>query len=139
MQATSTDFEVPPTPEAVDARVAGLTILYHPSLTRVGERALLTGLASGRSFELSRGEPQFAAPGARDRRPLADHRISRAPVRLQGTDDRTVTLECGDSRTPVVANGHPIAGSARFSSADLEAWSCSWADASWSCCTSWIR
>jgi two-component system, NtrC family, nitrogen regulation response regulator GlnG len=120
IQATSTDIELPRTAEVVDTRVAGLTILYHPSLARVGDRALLTGLEAGRSFELSRGEPAFAAPGARDSRPLADHRISRAPVRLRGTADRAVTIECGDSRTPVVANGQPIAGSARFSPADLE-------------------
>src|SRR5512140_1186346 len=120
MQATSTDFEVPLTSEVVDARVAGLTILYHPRLARVGERALLTGLEAGRTFELSRQGPPFAAPGARDSQPLADHRISRVPVVLQGRSDRTVTIECRDSRTPVIANGHPITGSAQFSRADLE-------------------
>jgi len=127
MQAISTDIELPRTSEFVDARVAGLTILYHPSLSRVGERALLTGLESGRRFELSRLEPVFAAPGARDSRPLADHRISRVPVVMRGAGagagagDRAVTIECGDSRTAVIANGHPIAGSAQFSRADLEA------------------
>jgi two-component system, NtrC family, nitrogen regulation response regulator GlnG len=121
MQAISTDIELPRTSEVVDARVAGLTILYHPSLSRVGERALLTGLESGRSFELSRLEPVFAAPGARDSRPLADHRISRVPVVMRGAGAGAVTIECGDSRTAVIANGHPIAGSAQFSHADLEA------------------
>ena len=120
MQATSTDIELPPTSEGVDARVAGLTILYHPDLTRVGERALLTGLESGRTFELSRLEPAFAAPGARDSRPLADPKLSRAPVLMRGVRERAVTIECGDSRTPVIANGLPIAGSAQFSRADLE-------------------
>jgi two-component system nitrogen regulation response regulator GlnG len=120
MQATSTDLEPPRTSEIVDARVAGLTILYHSSLGRVGERALLTGLASGRTFELSRLEPPFAAPGARDSRPLADHRISRVPVVVRGTSDETVTIECGASRTAVIANGHPVASSMQFSRGDLE-------------------
>ena len=120
MQAASTDIELPPTSEVVDARVAGLTILYHPNLARVGERALLPGLESGRSYALSRLEPPFSAPGARDSRPLADHRISRVPVVMRGGTDQTVTLDCGGSRTPVSANGHPITGTTHFSRADVE-------------------
>jgi two-component system nitrogen regulation response regulator GlnG len=119
MQAMSTDIELPPTADVVDARVAGLTILYHPSLTRIGERALLTGLESGRSFELSRLEPPFAAPGARDSRPLADHKLSRVPLRIRGSD-RAVMIERGDSQLPAEANGQPIAATAHFSRADLE-------------------
>jgi two-component system nitrogen regulation response regulator GlnG len=127
-QAASTDLGPALTSEAVDTRVPGLTILYHPSLARVGERALLTGLSSGRRFELSRLAPAFAAPGARDSRPLADARISRAPLVIRSaagptgnpTGDRAVVIECGESRSPVEANGQPIAGSTRFARADLE-------------------
>ncbi|HWO26776.1 MAG TPA: sigma 54-interacting transcriptional regulator [Kofleriaceae bacterium] len=122
-QATSTDIGPALASAGVDTRVFGLTILYHPSLDRIGERALLTGLESGRTFELSRLDPLFVAPGGRDGRPLADHRISRAPLSIRGAGgagDRAVELVCGDSRTPVEADGHPIAGSARFSRAELE-------------------
>src|SRR5688500_18526375 len=119
-QAASTDLGPALTPEAVDTRVPGLTILYHPSLGRVGERAMLTGLPSGRRFELSRLAPSFAAPGARDSRPLDDSRISRAPLAIRSASDGTVVIEHGESRSPVEANGQPIAGSAHFSRADLE-------------------
>ena len=118
--AVSTDIGLAVTSEAVDTRVAGLTILYHPGLGRVGERSMLTGLESGRRFELSRLEPSFAAPGARDSRPLADHRLSRAPLLIRGAGGGAVAIECGESRSPVEANGRPIAGSVHFSRADLE-------------------
>ncbi len=127
-QAASTALGPALTPEAVDTRVPGLTILYHPSLGRIGERAMLTGLPAGRRFELSRLSPSFAAPGARDSRPLDDSRISRAPLVIRSAGDpagdpagdRAVVIEHGESRSPVEANGQPIAGSAHFSRADLE-------------------
>src|SRR5262245_49885168 len=39
-----------------------LTILYHPDPARIGERALLYGLAAGKRVEVSRNEPVFARP-----------------------------------------------------------------------------
>jgi hypothetical protein len=43
--------------------IPGLTILYHPDLRRIGERAPLASLASGREELLSRRDTDFAAPG----------------------------------------------------------------------------
>jgi DNA-binding NtrC family response regulator len=137
IHAASTDMELPPAAAAADARVVGLTILYHPSLGRIGERALLTGLEAGKSFELSRLAPAFAAPGARTSQPLADHRISRVPLRLRGAvsagDDAAsatgttaaaavtaVMIERGDSQLPVEVNGRPLADRAQLSAAELE-------------------
>lgn len=52
--------------------VPGLTILGHPQIQRVGERAALLDLSSGRESLLSRGEPGFAPPGESALRPLGD-------------------------------------------------------------------
>src|SRR3979411_3139529 len=41
---------------AAAALVPGLTVLWHPDPERVGERALLTALTSGREERLSRAE-----------------------------------------------------------------------------------
>jgi two-component system nitrogen regulation response regulator GlnG len=121
MQA-STDLELPERADAGDARVAGLTILYHPALSRVGERALLTGLERGARFELSRFAPEFAAPGSREeRRPLIDVRVSRTPAVLRG-ERGGVTLEYGEGgapRSPVVADGHAVEQRAHFDAAAL--------------------
>ena len=122
-QTTTTGADPTRSLEGIDTRVAGLTILYHPSLARIGERALLTGIESGQRFELSRMQPPFAAPGGRGSQPLADPRLSRSPVLLRGAriaGDWLVTLERGAGRISVEANGHPVADSAHFSRSDLE-------------------
>ena len=65
-----------------DLRVAALTILAHPDVSRVGERVLLPALGSGREVALSRREPIFAPPGGGAARPLGDVHVSRTPVVL---------------------------------------------------------
>ena len=119
MQA-STDLEPASAMEIGDARVPGLTVAYHADLTRVGERALLTGIDDGRAFELSRLAPSFAAPGGRDGRPLADARLSRAPIALRGTGDGGLTIDPGASRSPVVVDGQPISEPIALTRGDLE-------------------
>jgi two-component system nitrogen regulation response regulator GlnG len=64
-----------------------LTILHHPDLNRVGERAFLPDLASGREIGLSRLTPAFAAPGRPSERSLRDPYLSRTPVRLRADLD----------------------------------------------------
>ena len=64
------------------SRVPALTIVYHPEVRRVGERALLDGLMEGKPVQLSRLEPGFAPPGQADRRPLSDRHLSRSPLVL---------------------------------------------------------
>jgi len=101
--------------------VPGLTILYHPDLARIGERALLTGLAAGREELVSRREPDFAPPGQSLRRPLADVHLSRRPLRfLPGAEPGSVRLVRGDSGTSVAACGNPVAGEHTFSAAAVE-------------------
>ncbi|HWN67922.1 MAG TPA: sigma-54 dependent transcriptional regulator [Haliangium sp.] len=60
-----------------------LTILHHPDLNRVGERAFLPELAAGNEVCLSRLMPAFAAPGRTSGRSLRDPYLSRKPVRLR--------------------------------------------------------
>ena len=79
-------------------RVPGLTVLYHPDLSRIGERTVVAGLADGGRVSLSRHGPDFAAPGSELRRPLADVSLSRKPVRLRGRAGQVV-IDRGDSRT----------------------------------------
>jgi len=60
-----------------------LTILCHPQLGRVGERAQLKRLMVHSPALLSRNEPTFVHPGAREGRPLDDPFLSRAPITFE--------------------------------------------------------
>jgi two-component system nitrogen regulation response regulator GlnG len=101
--------------------VPGLTIVHHPDSGRVGERAALAGLASGREEGLSRTEPAFSALGASLLRPLADPYLSRRPLRLlPGAEPGGVVLRCGDSGTVTAADGATVAGELEIPAARLE-------------------
>ena len=63
--------------------VPGLTIQCHPQVERVGERAALLDLSSGRDTLLSRTEPEFSPPGEVAPRPLAVPYLSRRPWLLR--------------------------------------------------------
>ncbi|MEM1178135.1 MAG: sigma 54-interacting transcriptional regulator [Acidobacteriota bacterium] len=80
-----------------------LTVLYHDNARRIGETCLLTALPAGRSVDVSRLDPQFAAPGGK-RRPLADLHLSRAPLRLRPSGD-AIELDPTDTTTRVVVDG----------------------------------
>ncbi|HYX25761.1 MAG TPA: sigma 54-interacting transcriptional regulator [Thermoanaerobaculia bacterium] len=100
--------------------VPGLTILGHPQLQRIGERAALLDLSSGREALLSRGEPGFAPPGESALQPLAVPYLSRRPWLLRPTAGGGVRLLQGDSPISLAANGEPVAGEAGFSAAEVE-------------------
>jgi two-component system nitrogen regulation response regulator GlnG len=102
-------------------RLPGLTLLYHPDLQRVGERALLPGLDSGREELLSRIQPDFVPSDRPSPRPLLDTYLSRRPLHLlSGPEPGSVRLMRGDSGTPVAANGEHLAGERTFSAAEVE-------------------
>ncbi|WP_433928236.1 sigma 54-interacting transcriptional regulator [Sorangium cellulosum] len=96
-----------------------LTILYHPCLDRIGDRALLPELDSGGAAPLSRVEPAFAPPGSPGGEPLADEHLSRKPLRLLPAVDGGVRLDLGDSSTAVVVHGRRLQSAAHFSAAQL--------------------
>ncbi|HKI00465.1 MAG TPA: sigma 54-interacting transcriptional regulator [Thermoanaerobaculia bacterium] len=100
--------------------VPGLTILGHPQIQRVGERAALLDLSSGREALLSRVEPGFAPPGEPAFQPLAVPYLSRRPWLLQSTAGGGVRLLRGDSPISLAANGEPVDSEASFSAAEVD-------------------
>ncbi len=101
------------------APTLALTIVYHPQLDRVGERASLDALSLDKPIALSRVEPVFGASGAPAVEPLGDEHISRKPVHLTGTSDGGVRFDIGDSSTTVSLYGQRIVGSAVVSAKDI--------------------
>jgi two-component system nitrogen regulation response regulator GlnG len=104
-------------PRHAPVTLPALTILCHPQLERVGERALLSELAAGRPALLSRQEPAFAPPPQTLGVALDDPHVSRRPVRLHPVDD-AIRLVAQDSRTEVTIDGEPVA-ERTFSAAEL--------------------
>ncbi len=100
--------------------VPGLTILGHPQVQRVGERAALLDLSSGREAALSRGAPAFAPPGESAFAPLAVPYLSRRPWILQSTADGGIRLLRAGSPTSLAANGEPVDGEASFSPVEVD-------------------
>ncbi|HEX4966797.1 MAG TPA: sigma 54-interacting transcriptional regulator [Thermoanaerobaculia bacterium] len=99
----------------------GLTVLAHPDLVRVGERAILSSLPAGREELISRREPQFSAPGSGVLRPLADPYLSRRPLQLTpGPDAGSIRLSCHETSTAATAGGRPVEGESVFSAAEVE-------------------
>lgn len=92
-------------------QVLALTILCHPDIRRVGERALLRELSEGRPSPVSRLQPEFSPPWEGRGRPLADRRMSRSPLWIApstGTDG--VRLDARDCPIPILADGMPVQG-----------------------------
>ena len=100
--------------------VPALTVLGHPDWRRVGERRALPGLERGGVCRLSRTDLEFAPPGGGLARPLADPYLSRTPIVLAGLGGGAVRLVAEGSRTPLVADGVPVAERRELSAAELE-------------------
>lgn len=97
-----------------------LTIIAHPDLGRIGDRALLRALAKGGSVALSRTVPSFHAPGRAWGQPLADPFISREPVLLATTKDGAILLGPGNGKIPLAVGERALDGEAVFSEEDLK-------------------
>ncbi|MEM9291193.1 MAG: sigma 54-interacting transcriptional regulator [Acidobacteriota bacterium] len=122
------------------ARVPALTILFHPSAQRVGDRALLTHFNPGRTVEISRLQPVFSSAGpvpvatrgsktssgsdvypARTTRPLADVFLSRTPLIMERRADGGVIFLRGKSRIRLELEGEPLDQRAEVEPHALEA------------------
>jgi two-component system nitrogen regulation response regulator GlnG len=86
-------------------RVPALTVLAHPDLDRIGDRALLGELAGGRATSLARATPSFAPPGKEPGTGLGDKFLSRTPIHLKSSTSGAVKIERGESRTQVTVDG----------------------------------
>ena len=85
--------------------VPALTIVYHPALRRIGDRAILGELATGREARISRTTPRFAPPRQPRGAPLDHPRLSRTPFVLRPRAGGGVLLDPQDSRTRLTADG----------------------------------
>ena len=107
--------------KTAESDVPGLTILALADARRIGERAILHGLAAGRDTLLSRLSPDFGAPGLEGgSRPLADTHLSRAAIRLSGAEAGAVRLDAGNTRTKLEVEGIPVQGERVVSLNELE-------------------
>jgi two-component system nitrogen regulation response regulator GlnG len=106
-------------PRAQETRDRGasrllLTVAFHPSLRRIGERAELGPLTPGRSVQLSRRTPDLRTPDGRIVGPLADPFISRGPLLLQVVEGGDVVIDRGDDGSSLVVEGVAAAGRTRL-------------------------
>ena len=101
-------------------RIPALTILYHPEIRRIGERAVLRALLDGRPASLSRLEPSFGPPHSSEARPLLDRHVSRSPLRITRGEDGSLDLSAGEGRTRVAADGLPVVASRSFSLQEVD-------------------
>ncbi len=108
--STETDLGDGFSPGRRDPRVPGLTVLYHPELGRVGERAVLLDVAESGEVLVSRREPVFGPPGGGERRPIGHAGISRQPIRLRREIAGILRLDVTATRTRVEADGEPVEG-----------------------------
>src|SRR5262249_40928434 len=99
--------------------VPALTILYHPCLDRVGERAVLGDLTCRDAVGLSRTTPVFAPPGAAGGVTLGDSPLSRQPLRIVAPPDGQLGLDPGDSPTHVAVDGARLERGRDFSPAEV--------------------
>src|SRR6476660_394499 len=108
--------------EVAEVRLPGLSILYHPDLSRVGERAILSRLGPGEEEPLSRSAPLFSATGGSGGSGLDDPHLSRTPFWLApGPVPGSLRLELRGSRTAVEVNGEILSGCREISPGQLEA------------------
>ena len=99
--------------------IPALSLLSHPDVRRVGEKAVLPALLSGRAAGLSRREPLFAQPGDGHSRSLDVSYVSRKPLRLTAHSSDVVVLERAGSSTPILVDGEPLDERRRLSDGDL--------------------
>lgn len=94
------------------AALLGLTILWHPDSTRIGEQFI--GPAGQGAVEVSRYAPLFFRPG-QDGIAIGHRAIARAPLNLRRTAEDGVEITPPDSRMGVEVNGQVLSAAITFS------------------------
>ncbi|MEM7587096.1 MAG: sigma 54-interacting transcriptional regulator, partial [Acidobacteriota bacterium] len=106
--------------QAEPSAVATLTIVCHPELERIGQRALLLELDAGHQVALSRTAPEFTSPGSVWGTALEDPYLSRSPLILRPAQRGGVELDASASTTALEADGEPVAEARTFTRRELE-------------------
>ncbi|WP_437708960.1 sigma 54-interacting transcriptional regulator [Sorangium sp. So ce448] len=113
--ATTLHPDTSPSRRACTRLAPSLSVLYHPRLERIGERAVLADLALRDAVALSRMEPYFGPPGAIGDAPLGDTHLSRKPLRIIALPDDRIRLDAAERGSHVAVDGAPLEGSRDFS------------------------
>ena len=104
---------------AAELAVPALSLVWHPSLDRIGEQILLPELTRGETVRLSRLEPIFPSLTDAEPRPLADPRISRRAI-LLAPHDSGLRLDLDGSRTVLRVDGLEIDSHAEITADRLD-------------------
>jgi DNA-binding NtrC family response regulator len=88
------------------APLLGMTVLWHPDFSRVGEQWL--GLAAPGEQAVSRYAPVFAAAGATAALPLGHRTVSREPLLLCRDSGGNVTIRPPVARMRIELDGMPL-------------------------------
>jgi DNA-binding NtrC family response regulator len=83
-----------------------LTILYHPTFDRIGDRALVEQPASA----LSRDAPMFVAPRGGRALPLEHTSVSRTPLAITRLANGGLRIDLRETRTKLTYRGRPAEG-----------------------------
>lgn len=114
---THASGEVEVDPE--DLSVPTLTLVWHPSLDRIGESLPLPDLERGRAARLSRLEPRWDPRDGGEARPLADPRLSRQPI-VVSSEKEGIVVDATATSTAVRVDGRPVTTTAVLSPDRLE-------------------
>ena len=110
----------PPAAAALAERVPALTLLGHPLVDRIGERASLFGLAAGEIIGLSRTAPTFTAPTGGSPRALEDTFLSRNALASISQRDGRVRVKCERDDARLRLDGEELTGERAFGMEELD-------------------
>jgi two-component system, NtrC family, nitrogen regulation response regulator GlnG len=97
----------------------GVTILYHPDPSRIGEIAPLVDFKTDASAELSRVKPVFRTPDGLQTDALASTLLSRKPIAIRAMLDGSVGISTAADGTDIVADGQMLKDRLEFSEPEL--------------------
>ena len=110
------------TPPHLDGRVSvpALTILHHPDVDRIGERALLGGLLSGFPVPLSREAPEFAPLGSAMSVPLRDACVSRKKILFSPSEAGAILVSPTSSQAGLMWRNEAVVSDIHFSEEEVK-------------------
>ncbi|CAM2068444.1 Sigma-54-dependent Fis family transcriptional regulator [Sulfidibacter corallicola] len=100
--------------------IPALTLIAHPNLQRIGDRAFLIEAGDNGEEELSRVAPDFFPPGGALGHSLHDPYLSRTPLSVQGDSKGNLWIRRGRNKTEVIIGTEPLEAERLVSRASLE-------------------